>query len=102
MEEDTTQDKIDFTVSVFTSTLRNKRLRVQNALRDREETHDLLQKGLGRDSKRGELITDGVLRLFDTLELVAREFNQKHPDDMCTTQDFGDILLSAIRTLQKV
>lgn len=97
----TSDEMITFTVSVFQNTIRSNALRLQHAARDREHTHDLLQKGLGRDTRRGELIVDGVMRVFAALEETAVEFNENYPDDLCTTADFGDILLSAIRTLQK-
>lgn len=96
----TQAEQITFTVQVFTNVKLNNRQRSLNAIRRREETQDLLDKG--EDNYRTQWIRESVLRVVDTLGAIAEDFDRKHPDDRCTVRDWGDILMSTIRTLQRL
>ncbi len=96
----TTEERIEFTVNVFANLLHNRRDRLATGIRRREEAKEVLEKG--GENYRTEWIHQSVMRVVDTLTEIARDFDAQHPDDQCTTQDFGDILMSTIRALQRV
>ena len=96
----TTEEQIEFTVAVFSNVLHDRRDRIAAGIRRREEAHELAQQG--KTNYRTEWVRDSVLRVVDTLAEIARDFDAKHPDDQCTTKDFGDILMSTIRALQSL
>jgi hypothetical protein len=92
-------EEIQFTVDVLKNAVRDSNIRLQTALRLREQVHAALEAG-DHGHYRVDWIKDGVKRVLDTLELLAREFNASHPNDLCTTRDFGDVLMSTIATLR--
>jgi hypothetical protein len=94
----TTAEKVEFTVSALTNFLRSNSLRIQRALQQREVAYNHIERG-EEGYYRVVWLKESVMRIFDTLEAVASDFNKSHPDEVCTNKDFGDILLSALRTL---
>lgn len=95
----TEQERIEFTVSTFVNILRDNSLRLQRAEQRRE--HALAGLDQGHENYRIVWIKDSVIRVLGTLEEIAREFNEGNPAEVCTLQDFGDILQSTLRTLVK-
>jgi hypothetical protein len=95
-------DQISFTSRVLGSVVLDNNTRLQNGLRMREQIHDQLEAGTEPDHYRVDWIRQTVLKLFDVLEEQAREFNEEHPNDLISSKDLGDALVSAVRTLSKI
>lgn len=91
--------EITFTQNVFSNLLADGRTRLANAERQRLETEKAIERG--EENYRTEWLREAVLKVIDTLGEVARDFNVKHPRDLCTAKDFGDILISTIATLKR-
>jgi virulence-associated protein VapD len=91
-----TNEELDYTVTTFVNVVRANKSRLRTSLRNRERAHEDLEKGLANE--RIEWVRESVMVMMDTLEEIARKFNEKHPNDLCSVDDFKDILMSTLRT----
>lgn len=96
----TVDPEIEFTVATFTNLLRDNKRRHQRALQLRHEAHESAEHG--DENYRIEWLKQSVRRVLDALEAIAIDFNVKHLEEACTTEDFKDILASALKTLGQV
>lgn len=96
----TNDQEIEFTVAVLRGVLEKGASRLATSMKRREETYNLIQEG--KDNYRTEWLRGSVLRIIDTLGEIALEFDAAHPDEVCSVQDFGDILASTINSLKKM
>lgn len=94
------EEDIEFTVATLLNVRKDNKLRLTRAHQLRDEAHSANEAG--RDNYRVEWIRLSVMRIFETLELIAIAFNTEHPEDLCTAKDLGDILMSSLRTLQSI
>ncbi len=95
----TTEEQISFTVSAFLSVLDDSARRIKRSTRLRDQIHEALMRGDEPDHYRVEWMRESVVEIFSLLETIATKFNEAHPDDVCTSQDFEDLLASTLATL---
>ncbi|HVT62198.1 MAG TPA: hypothetical protein VHD33_01760 [Legionellaceae bacterium] len=58
-----------------------------------------IEMGEQIDNYRIQFLRESVDKLFTFMDKIGQEFNTAHPDDKFTTNDIGDILATAIETL---
>lgn len=102
MTEDQSADEEQntFTTNVLINALHSHAAKLKHGSELRDEIHEALASGVEPNHYRVEWIKDSVVQIFGQLEEIAREFNRNHPEDRCSTEDYNDILASALATLR--
>ena len=69
--------------------------KVQYGLKQRKLMFEQIEKGIQPTGYRIDFINQSVREIFDLLLKRAKDFNEKHPQDRLSTEDFMDILATA-------
>lgn len=75
--------------------------RVRNGQRLRAKIVDALDGGEAPEGYRWDWINNQTAVLLELLQMIADDFNKKHPEDYCTALDLLDILSLADGRIRK-
>lgn len=74
---------------------------LQNGTKLRNRLAQQIQLGETPTGYRYDFLVNSAYRLIDELGNIARDFNDAHPDDRCSTIDFCDILATATEIIKQ-
>lgn len=94
------QDK--FIQHIFVRTKMNEQAKYRKGQGIREIIFQKLALGEEVEGYRIDFLRNSVNRLFHFMEEIGTEFNKKYPEDRFTTNDFGDILATALNCLNNL
>jgi hypothetical protein len=83
---------LDFAVSTILAFVRQNAQRLEDGVATREAIAGALARGEEVHHYRIDWLHESSRRVFDLLQRLGEEFNAAHPDDRCSTRDFGDVL----------
>jgi len=86
---------IDFVVEVLAEIVERRHsgdARLAHGAALRQEIREAIAEGKSVNHYRYVWLVESATQLMSILGIMANEFDQAHPDDMCSAQDLMDIL----------
>ncbi len=94
-------EKADFAKKVLVRAASSSEDRMRHGARLREEIRRRIDAGDEVSGYRVDWLDGASNRIIDELAKVALEFNERHLDDLCSLNDLGDVLATALNRLRK-
>ena len=94
----------DFIVGVLSEAVErgsSNATKLANATRLRKKVHAAIQSGEVLDHYRYKWLNDQSHALIELLQIMAAEFDEAHPADICSVQDLIDIMSVASTKLRQ-
>lgn len=95
------KNNIEFVKETLKKLIASNQNRLLNSYNSREKIKNQLDQGELPDDYRVEFIIESSWRVIDLLEIIAKEFNEQHPNDLCSVHDFLDILATTMNKLKQ-
>jgi hypothetical protein len=93
--------QIKFANEVLYSLLTTQKKRLENSVQKRNALMASIDRGENPTGYRADFLRDSAKRVLMELASIAKDFNDAHPDDRCTAQDFVDILNTTILWIKR-
>lgn len=88
----TDAEKIQYTTSVFVAMVSEREDRLARGVRMRNAMHEQIARGEKPTGYRPEWLKHSAIKLVQTLQQMASDFDKAHPDDKCSVADLLDVL----------
>lgn len=93
-------NSVVFTVNVLINGRRKFAERLRHGQQMRTAIHNAMAEGKSPENYRVDWLKRSVRRLFNELEVIAKDFNDQHQDDRISGDDLSDLLASALATMR--